>query len=130
MFHNLAREPEIKDERTPRRSDHRGRYPLRNVSFAYEPDREILKGSSFEVPACCKVAGLVFRRRKSTISRPACPRLRGQRRRCLSTGAPGLRDVTQKSLRAAIGHGARQDTVLFTTPPYNIPNGRWEAGDA
>ena len=41
-----------------------------------------------------------------------------------------IRDVTQKSLRAAIGM-VPQDTVLFNdTIRYNIRYGRWEASDA
>ena len=41
-----------------------------------------------------------------------------------------MRDVTQKSLRAAIGM-VPQDTVLFNdTIRYNIRYGRWEATDA
>ena len=41
-----------------------------------------------------------------------------------------IRDVTQKSLRAAIGM-VPQDTVLFNdTIRYNIRYGRWEATDA
>ena len=71
MFSILAREPEIKD--AP------GALPLKvtsgavrfeNVAFAYEPERRILKGISFEVPAGKTVAVVgPSGAGKSTISR-------------------------------------------------------------
>ncbi|MGZ3309860.1 MAG: ATP-binding cassette domain-containing protein, partial [Xanthobacteraceae bacterium] len=48
----------------------------------------------------------------------------------ISIDGQDIRDVTQKSLRAAIGM-VPQDTVLFNdTIRYNIRYGRWEASDA
>src|SRR6202011_6366047 len=47
----------------------------------------------------------------------------------ISIDGQDSRDVTQKSLRAAIGM-VPQDTVLFNdTIRYNIRYGRWEASD-
>jgi len=48
----------------------------------------------------------------------------------ISIDGQDIRDVTQKSLRTAIGM-VPQDTVLFNdTIRYNIRYGRWEASDA
>src|SRR5207253_9930462 len=48
----------------------------------------------------------------------------------ISIDGQDIRDVTQKSLRTAIGM-VPQDTVLFNdTIRYNIRYGRWEANDA
>src|ERR1700741_2946786 len=57
MFAILARKPEIADK--PDAKDlaiKRGAISFENISFAYEPGRQILKGLSFEVPAGHRVA--------------------------------------------------------------------------
>src|SRR5499426_2000510 len=57
MFAILARKPEIEDKPdAPPLVVKRGAIKFENVSFAYEPDRQILKGLTFEVPAGHKVA--------------------------------------------------------------------------
>src|SRR2546429_8444381 len=57
MFAILAREPEIKDEPNAKPLVvKRGAIRFENVSFAYEPGRQILEGLSFEVPAGHRVA--------------------------------------------------------------------------
>src|SRR5712671_3804903 len=131
MFAILAREPEIKDEPNAKPLViKRGAIRFENVSFAYEPDRQILKGLSFEVPAGCKVAVVgPSGAGKSTISRLLFRfyEVSGGR---ISIDGQDIRDVTQNSLRAAIGM-VPQDTVLFNdTIRYNIRYGRWEASDA
>src|SRR6266853_4862233 len=131
MFAILAREPEIKDEPNAKPLViKRGAIRFENVSFAYEPDRQILKGLSFEVPAGCKVAVVgPSGAGKSTISRLLFRfyEVSGGR---ISIDGQDIRDVTQDSLRAAIGI-VPQDTVLFNdTIRYNIRYGRWEASDA
>src|SRR5260221_2112937 len=85
MFANLAREPEIKDEPNAKPLVIKcGAIRFENVSFAYEPDRQILKGLSFEVPAGCKVAaGCTFPARKTTKIRPPLRFFQGKAR-CLS----------------------------------------------
>src|SRR6266566_4500090 len=131
MFAILAREPEIKDKPGAKPLVvRRGTIRFENVRFAYEPEREILKGVSFEVPAGHRVAVVgPSGAGKSTISRLLFRfyELRGGR---ISIDGQDIRDVTQHSLRAAIGI-VPQDTVLFNdTVRYNIRYGRWEASDA
>ena len=101
-----------------------------NVSFAYEPARPILKGLSFDVAAGHTVAIVgPSGAGKSTISRLLFRFYEVTGGRILIDGQD-IRDVTQASLRAAIGM-VPQDTVLFNdTIRYNIRYGRWDASDA
>jgi ATP-binding cassette, subfamily B, heavy metal transporter len=131
MFAILARPPEIEDRPGAKPlAIKRGAIRFENVSFAYEPDRQILKGLSFEVPAGHRVAVVgPSGAGKSTISRLLFRfyEVSGGR---ISIDGQDIRDITQKSLRTAIGM-VPQDTVLFNdTIRYNIRYGRWEASDA
>ncbi|MCJ2183839.1 ABC transporter ATP-binding protein/permease [Novosphingobium sp. 1949] len=99
-----------------------------NVVFGYESERMILKGLSFEVPAGHSVA-LVgpSGAGKSTIARLLFRFYDPLSGRILIDGQD-IRDVTQASLRAAIGI-VPQDSVLFNdTIGYNIAYGRNGAG--
>ncbi len=95
-----------------------------NVHFGYEPDREILKGVSFEVPAGKTIAIVgPSGAGKSTISRLLF-RFYDIQGGSISIDGQDIRDVTQTSLRAAVGM-VPQDTVLFNdTIAYNIRYGR------
>ncbi len=131
MFDVLARPAEIED--AP------GAKPLivtagavrfDDVRFAYDPERQILKGLSFVVPAGKTVAIVgPSGAGKSTISRLLF-RLYDISGGRITIDGQDIRDVTQTSLRAAIGM-VPQDTVLFNdTIRYNIRYGRWDASDA
>ena len=101
-----------------------------NVEFHYDPDRAILKGISFTVPAG-KTLALVgpSGAGKSTISRLLFRFYDVQGGRITIDGQD-IKTVTQESLRAAIGM-VPQDTVLFNdTIAYNIRYGRPNASDA
>jgi ATP-binding cassette subfamily B protein len=131
LFAIMAREPEVKDKPGARPLEiRRGAIRFDNVAFAYEPDRQILKGVSFEVPAGRTVAVVgPSGAGKSTISRLLFRFYEVTGGRILIDGQD-IREVTQKSLRSAIGM-VPQDTVLFNdTIRYNIRYGRWDADEA
>jgi ATP-binding cassette, subfamily B, heavy metal transporter len=131
MFDILAREPEIEDWPGAKPLVvARGAIRFENVSFAYEPERQILKGLTFEVPAGHTVAVVgPSGAGKSTISRLLFRFYEATGGR-ISIDGQDIRSVTQKSLRAAIGM-VPQDTVLFNdTIRYNIRYGRWDASNA
>jgi ATP-binding cassette, subfamily B, heavy metal transporter len=131
MFSMLSKKPEIEDKPGAKPLNVRaGTIRFDNVSFAYEPARPILKGLSFEVPAGASVAIVgPSGAGKSTISRLLFRFYDVSGGRILIDGQD-IRDVTQTSLRAAIGM-VPQDTVLFNdTIRYNIRYGRWDASDA
>jgi ATP-binding cassette subfamily B protein len=131
LFSILGRKPEIEDKPGARPLDARhGAIRFDNVSFAYDPERAILKGLSFEVPAGKTVAVVgPSGAGKSTISR-LIYRFYDVTGGRIEIDGQDIRDVTQVSLRSAIGM-VPQDTVLFNdTIRYNIRYGRWEATDA
>ncbi len=130
MFSILARDPEIKDAPGAKPLNvSAGAIRFDNVSFAYEPERQILKGLTLDVPAGRTVAIVgPSGAGKSTISRLLFRFYDVSGGRILIDGQD-IRDVTQSSLRAQIGM-VPQDTVLFNdTIRYNIRYGRWEASD-
>jgi ATP-binding cassette subfamily B protein len=131
MFGILAREPEIKDISGARPlAVTGGTVRFENVRFAYDPDRPILQGISFEAPAGKTVAIVgPSGAGKSTLSRLIF-RMYDVGEGRITIDGQDIRDVTQHSLRAAIGM-VPQDTVLFNdTIRYNIRYGRWDASDA
>ncbi|MBT5161186.1 MAG: ABC transporter ATP-binding protein/permease [Alphaproteobacteria bacterium] len=128
MFNLLVQHTEIADkpDAQPLRSEN-AEIEFDHVDFAYESDRSILHDVSFKVPAGHTVAIVgPSGAGKSTISRilfrfydvaGGSVRIDGQ----------DIRDVTQASLRDAIGI-VPQDTVLFNdTIGYNIRYGRPDA---
>jgi ATP-binding cassette subfamily B protein len=131
MFSVLSRNPEIKDVPGARPLVvTSGNLRFEDVRFSYDPERAILKGLSFEVPAGKTIAIVgPSGAGKSTISRLLFRLYDVSSGKILIDGQD-IRNVTQTSLRAAIGM-VPQDTVLFNdTIRYNIRYGRWDASDA
>ena len=95
--------------------------------FSYDPDREILKGVSFEIPAGKTVAVVgPSGAGKSTLSRLLF-RFYDVKGGAIEIDGQDIRTVNQASLRKAIGM-VPQDTVLFNdTMGYNIGYGRYGA---
>ena len=130
MMDVLAESPEV--------ADRPGAVPLvvsaglirfEDVKFCYEPERLILDGLSLEVPAG-KMVAIVgpSGAGKSTVSRILLRfyDVAGGR---VTIDGQDIRDVTQLSLRTALGV-VPQDTVLFNdTILYNIRYGRPDASD-
>ena len=131
MFALLGEAPEIGDapDAAPVRIDG-GRVEFEDVSFGYDSRRPVLKGVSFTVPAG-KTLAIVgpSGAGKSTISRILFRFYDVDSGRVLIDGQD-IRQVTQQSLRAAIGM-VPQDTVLFNdTIYYNIAYGNPAASPA
>jgi ATP-binding cassette subfamily B protein len=131
MFGILGRKPEIEDRPGAKPlAVSAGEIRFENVEFSYDPERKILRGLTFAVPAGRTVAIVgPSGAGKSTISRLLFRFYDVTSGRVLIDGQD-IRDVTQTSLRVAIGM-VPQDTVLFNdTIRYNIRYGRWNATDA
>ncbi len=101
-----------------------GEIEFDNVSFGYRDDRQVLENVSFRVPAGRTVAIVgPSGAGKSTISRILF-RFYDVTAGAVRIDGRDIRDITQGSLRAAIGV-VPQDTVLFNdTIGYNIAYGR------
>lgn len=100
-----------------------------NVSFAYHPERPILRHVSFRVPAGKKVAIVgPSGAGKSTIARLLF-RFYEVNEGSISIGGHKIQKLTQDSLRATIGV-VPQDTVLFNdTLRENVRYGRPDASE-
>jgi ABC-type transport system involved in Fe-S cluster assembly fused permease/ATPase subunit len=128
MFGLLEQNAEVKDKPgAPDLVVQRAAIRFDHVDFSYEARRQILFDVSFEVPAGRTVAVVgPSGAGKSTLSRLLF-RFYDVTGGSIRIDGQDIRDVTQKSLRAAIGI-VPQDTVLFNESIYyNIAYGRPEA---
>jgi len=125
MFRLLREHREIADREGAGPLELRGgAIRFEQVDFAYDPRRQVLFGVDFSVPAgtTCAVVGPTGSG-KSTLARLLFRFYEAEGGRVLIDGQD-VREVTQASLRAAIGI-VPQDTVLFNdTIEYNIAYGR------
>jgi ATP-binding cassette subfamily B protein len=130
MFSILSRSPEIADRPGARPLVvTQGRIVFDDVRFHYDANRPILKGVSFEAAPGQTIAIVgPSGAGKSTISRLMFRFYEPQGGR-ITVDGQNILEVTQTSLRAAIGM-VPQDTVLFNDSiGYNIRYGRWDASD-
>jgi ATP-binding cassette, subfamily B, heavy metal transporter len=125
MFHLLGQPEEVKDKAGAKDLVVTGgAVEFKDVTFAYDPSRPILKGISFRVEPGQRIA-LVgpSGSGKSTIGRLLF-RFSDITGGSITIDGQDLRDVTQSSLHGQIGV-VPQDTVLFNdTVRYNIAYGR------
>jgi ATP-binding cassette, subfamily B, heavy metal transporter len=130
MFALLGQAPEVKDKPGAKPlAVTQGAIRFENVCFSYDDARPILRGVDFEAPPGHMVA-LVgpSGAGKSTVSRLLYRFYDVKSGRILIDGQD-ISEVTQDSLRAAIGI-VPQDTVLFNDAiEYNIRYGRVTATD-
>jgi ATP-binding cassette subfamily B protein len=131
MFALLEKEREIADapDAQPLRIEG-GAVRFEHVSFAYDPARPILHDVSFEIPAGKTVAVVgPSGAGKSTLAR-LLYRFYDVTGGAIRVDGQDVRQLTQHSLRKAIGI-VPQDTVLFNdTVAYNIAYGRPGASQA
>ncbi len=125
IFKLLESEPEIRDaaDAAPLKITG-GQVRFEGVDFGYQPERRILHGLDLEVPAGAKIAVVGHSGAgKSTLAR-LIYRFYDVNAGRITIDGQDIRDLTQDSLRAAIGI-VPQDTVLFNdTIYYNIAYGR------
>jgi ATP-binding cassette subfamily B protein len=142
MFTLLEREREVADAPGARALQVRGgSVRFEHVNFAYEADRPILHGVSFEIPAGKTVAVVgPSGSGKSTLARlmyrfydvgiPGSHDAGAAASGAITIDGQDIRQVTQDSVRRAIGI-VPQDTVLFNdTVAYNIAYGQPGASQA
>ena len=130
VFKLLSQTPEIQDAADSRDlMVERGEVRFKEVHFAYQDDRKILKGIDFTVPAGKTVAVVGHSGAgKSTLARLLFRFYDVAEGQVLIDGND-VREVTQNSLRKSIGI-VPQDTVLFNdTIHYNIQYGNLDATD-
>jgi ATP-binding cassette, subfamily B, heavy metal transporter len=126
MFVLMEKEREVADKpgAVPLQGLDQPNIRFESVSFSYEPARQILHHVSFEIPAGKTVAVVgPSGSGKSTLARLLYRFYDVQQGRITIAGHD-IREVTQASVRQAIGI-VPQDTVLFNdTVEYNIAYGK------
>jgi ATP-binding cassette, subfamily B, heavy metal transporter len=132
MFTLMEKDREVADSEDAQALALQGSPSVRfaHVNFAYEPDRPILHDLSFDIPAGKTVAVVgASGSGKSTLAR-LLYRFYDIQEGSIQINGQDICQVTQASLRAAIGI-VPQDTVLFNdTVEYNIAYGQPGASNA
>lgn len=128
MFVLLDIKPEVNDRESAKTVENiQGRVAFENVSFRYDSDRPILSNINFEIPTGKTLAVVgPTGAGKSTLSRILF-RFYDIDKGSVKVDGIDIRNLSQKSLRKAIGI-VPQDTVLFNDSIlYNIKYARPEA---
>jgi len=130
MFTLLRREPKVADlPSAPKLKLQQGKIEFKDVCFGYEPERTILNKLSFTLKPGEKLALVGSSGAgKSTIAKLLF-RFYDASEGAIFIDQQNIQNVSQNSLRAAIGV-VPQDTVLFNTSLIdNVRYGRPDAGD-
>jgi len=130
MFSLLRREPKVADlPSAPKLELQQGKIEFKDVCFGYEPERTILNKLSFTLMPGEKLALVGSSGAgKSTIAKLLF-RFYDASEGAIFIDQQNIQNVSQNSLRAAIGV-VPQDTVLFNTSLIdNVRYGRPDAGD-
>ena len=131
LFGLLGDKPAIEDAADAKQLTlHAGTVQFNDVHFSYNPERPILKGVSFTIPAGHTVAVVgASGAGKSTLARLLF-RFFEVNSGSISIDGQDIRSVSQDSLRTVIGV-VPQDTVLFNDTLYNnLAYGRPGASEA
>ena len=131
MFRLMSQNLEVKDKPgAPELPEGPAAVVFSNVNFGYEANRKILFDVSFSIPAGSRVAVVGHSGSgKSTLAR-LLYRFYDVTDGSISVCGIDVREVKQRSLRAAIGI-VPQDTVLFNDSiRYNIHYGRTSADES
>ncbi len=131
MFRLMSQNLEVKDKPgAPELPEGPAAVVFSNVNFGYEANRKILFDVSFSIPAGSRVAVVGHSGSgKSTLAR-LLYRFYDVTDGSISVCGIDVREVRQRSLRAAIGI-VPQDTVLFNDSiRYNIHYGRTSADES
>ncbi|PCM44112.1 ABCB family ABC transporter ATP-binding protein/permease [Marinobacter sp. ANT_B65] len=131
LFGLLGEKPAVEDtEKAPALVVDKGEVGFHQVSFAYRPDRPILKNVDFSIPAGHTLAVVgASGAGKSTLARLLF-RFFDVDKGSITIDGQDIREISQDSLRAVIGV-VPQDTVLFNDTLYrNLAYGRPEATEA
>ena len=131
MFNLLKNNPDVQDKTNAKPLQiNNAEVKFKNVNFGYNNNRQILHNVNFSIPAGKKIAIVGHSGAgKSTLSRLLFRFYEINSGQILIDNQE-ICNVTQKSLRAAIGI-VPQDTVLFNDSiMYNIRYGRPDATDA
>lgn len=130
LFGLLGDEPAIEDAPNAKALVvEKGEVRFDQVHFGYRPNRQILRNVSFSIPAGHTVAVVgASGAGKSTLARLLF-RFYDVNRGSITIDGQDLREVTQDSLRSAIGV-VPQDTVLFNDTLFrNLAYGRPDASE-
>lgn len=130
MFALMRQKPKVSDSPQADSLDRViGEVAFNEVTFSYHPERAILKGVSFTVPAKTKVAIVGSSGSGKSTLLKLLLRFYDVTGGSVSIDGQDVRQLTQQSLRSQIGV-VPQDTVLFNTSIFeNIRYGRVGASD-